>query len=736
MVDDEQCQKEEQKFDFDASGEVVNYISIDQARVLAMRTSSETPGEAVVLIAIVGGVGAVFASGALGGGGDATAPVPGVAVASTATPTPTVAEPAVASAVVTAAEIEALVQAAVAAAAAQGASAEEIEALATLEVEQAAAEAAIPLSTSELEAIAAAAVAAAVSVPEPTADLETLVEMAVAMAVVGRSAEEIQISIGETATKLGTPLSASELDAIVAAALGAIATPAPAVTAAPAVAVATVAPVAVIAQPTAAAAAVAPVAQARGTFNYYHPVSWGGEESLDPAVRERWVPITEMVYDRLIRLNRSGQPRPVLAESWAVNSDATRWTFNIRNGVTFSDGRPLTARDVHYTFEHYLNPDVGTVSGLNFIDPGRIELIDDFTIGVNLDEPHVDLPLQLSSFRFRIIPEGSGDIFGDTGIGTGPFTVGALDVDGVSHLDSRDDYWQGFPGLEGIRVFGIAERSTQVAALRAGQIDMVGELIPNQVEIFDGNSGFVVHENPTGLVQNISIIVTEPLFDNVRLRQALKLVIDPHEMIDVVLRGHGTPACNNPVWPTDQYYWPQDYRQNIGGGAKALLAEAGHPDGLTIELAASDRSPAWLPIAEVYHAQAEEAGITVDIHVFPADTYWTNTWMVHPFAHSNWVMQSADQILNRVFRCGAVWGETFWCNEEFERVMEDARREVSFERRRRLYQRAQQIQVEDGGMIAPFFVNDIRALSTRLERLPADVILREFPWNMLRIVEP
>ena len=366
---------------------------------------------------------------------------------------------------------------------------------------------------------------------------------------------------------------------------------------------------------------------------------------------------------------------------------------------------------------------------------GRLDLVDEFTIRINLTEPRGDLPLSLSHFTFRIIPERSGDIFGDTGIGTGPFTVESLDVDGMSLLVSRNDYRGGLPDLEAVRLFGMPDRSTQVAALRAGQIDMVRGLRPNQVEILDGDPNFVLHENATGAVQNISMNVTEPPFDDSRVRLALKLVVDPHQMIDVVLRGHGTPACNNPVRPGDQYYWPQGCNQDIDL-ARAYLEEAGYRDELRIELATSDLSPEWLPIAEIYQAQAARAGVDVELNVVPRDGYWNNTGMVHPFAHSNWVMRDADTALNVMFRCGVSFVETFWCNEEFEQVMEEAQREVNFERRQRLYQRAQQIQVEDGGMIAPFFVNDIRALSTRLEGLPADIVWEQVLWNVFRIVEP
>ena len=246
-----------------------------------------------------------------------------------------------------------------------------------------------------------------------------------------------------------------------------------------------------------------PAVQARGTFNYYHTQTWGGEESLDPASRQGWEPVIEIVYDRLIRLDRGGRPRPVLAESWEVNPFATIWEFSIRNGVTFSDGRPLTAKDVVLTIQHYLDPDVASplASQLNLFEPLRLDLFDEFTFRVNLAEPRADLPLSLSNFAFRIIPEGGlGDIQAIAGIGTGPFMPEQLDVDGVSSLVSRDDYWWGLPGVEGVTLLPIPEPATRVAALLTGRIDMITGLSPNQVEQFDGNPNFVVQENPTGRV--------------------------------------------------------------------------------------------------------------------------------------------------------------------------------------------------------------------------------------------
>ena len=506
------------------------------------------------------------------------------------------------------------------------------------------------------------------------------------------------------------------------------------------------APVPVATEPVEAAAAVEPaepvseeeVMVERGTLRHVHNHQWGGQESMDPAAPTSFQEPVQWVYDRLVRLDFDGKPAPELATSFAVDSTLQKWTFNLEEGVTFSDGSAFTAEDVIYSFEHQLDPNVGSQLGsvLAIIDADNFETPDPYTLVVNLNQGHADFPLLLRHYAMRIISaDASAETLRVSGLGTGPFVTEVLEVDGVSVFNSRDDYWQRLPGVERITEVGISDSDARVQALLAGQTDFQRLLTPPQASLFEGNPNFVIQENSTGLIQNLAMIVTEPPFDDARVRKALKLVVDADEMIEVAVQGHGNRACNNPVWPVDQYYLLQDCPQDIDA-AKALLAEAGYADGLTIELATSQLSPQWIPIATVYREQAALAGVTVEINQVPSDGYWSDVWMVHPFLHSNWTLQSADSFMSMVFRCGADWGENFWCNDDFEQTLDAAQAEPDFDRRKALYHQVQMIQVEDGGMIAPFFQTGLRVLSARVKGMEPEHMGFEFPWHEFSIEKP
>ena len=494
---------------------------------------------------------------------------------------------------------------------------------------------------------------------------------------------------------------------------------------------------AAVAAPTAAAAELAQATDVRGTFRHSHNFQWGGAENMDPASPARFQEPIQWTMDRLLGLDFDGVPSPTLAKSWSVTANAMQWTFNIQEGVEFHNGTPMTSQDVVYSIQHHLDPDVGSQlsSVLDFIDPIGFETPDDSTVVINLLKGHADLPLLMRHYALRIIPDGSASTIGDTGIGTGPFIMESFDLDGVSIFVSNDNYWRGLPGAQMFTEVGIGDADARVQAVLADQLDITWHMTPAQGLLFEGNDKFVLQENGSGFIHNIAMIVTEPPYDDIRVRQALKFVVDPDEMIAVVMQGHGIPACNNPVRPFDLYYLPTECPQDIEQ-ARALLAEAGYADGLTIEFAASNLRAQWIPIGTVYKEQAAEAGVTVEIKQVPSDGYWSNIWMVHPFAMSNWALRHADQFLNEAFRCGASWGEYFWCNSEFEGLLDAARAEVDFEQRKANYQRAQEILIEESGMIAPFFQNEIRVLNARVQGIDERVISFEYPWHEISIVEP
>ena len=603
--------------------------------------------------------------------------------------------------------VAAAVAAAVPEAAPAGPSAAEISAMVQQAVESAAPEG---VSAAEIGTLVEAAVSAATEPAVSATEIESLVTQAVEQAAAGAA----------------TPLSASEVEAIVAAAVAAIPEPEPVV----------------IAQPTAAPAMEGVMVLAGGTHRAVHSFGWGSLAVIDPASSVSHSPSTYLVWDQLVALEaETGRAVPELAGSWESNSDATEFTFNLRQGVTYSDGMPLTAKDVLYTAMHQLDPDTGAQFGadLEIVDADRITTPDDHTIVFPLNSANVDFPLMMTNRNFRIVPDGSGIEIKDNPIGTGPFTVQSYDIDAVTVLNSRDEYWMGTPLLGTITVVSIGDADARINATLAGQIDMVGistAVTPAQASLFEGDPEFYIQESPRGQLMIIApMITTEAPYDNPLVREALKLVVDPVEMIAIAAQGHGVPACNSPAWPADQYYLPVECPQDIDRAIE-LLAEAGYPDGLTIEYAASNMNPLWIPIATVYKAQAALAGITVDIVQVPADAYWTTTWMIHPFASSSWRFRQTDALLSVAFRCGAKWNETFWCNPEMDSIMDQARAELDFDTRKELYQETQRIIADEGGMIAPFIVNQIRVINSRLQGLPENAIDETFPYHEMFIVEP
>ena len=508
--------------------------------------------------------------------------------------------------------------------------------------------------------------------------------------------------------------------AIVIAACGTAATAVP-----PAVAPVEEEPAAPVEEEPAEPVEEVPAEPERGVMTVAHSNEWGGNEELDPASPTRFQNVAYPLFDRMIDLDVNGRPKGRLLVSWEADEFAQTWTFQVRQGVTFHDGKPLTARDIVYTMRNVLDPEFASpaAAALSLVDVDGLQVLDDYTVVVPLTQPHSDFPLLLTDYRLRVIPEGSKDdpnspdYLEKTGNGTGPFRLETLDIDGITVLVANDDYWDGPPGLAGINVVGIADSDARVQALLAGQIDMMENVAAEQANQIEGNPGYTILELPSGNWAPLSMSVITSPFDDIRVRQALKLVVDRAEMLAIVAQGAGVIACDSPVHPSDQYYLKQECPQDIER-AKELLAEAGYADGLTVDLHVSDIRPLMIPMAVVFKEQAAEAGITVNIITEPSDGYWSDVWLKDSFVAGNWGERHADQVLNEVFRCDAAWNEIDWCNEEYEQLMDAARGELDFEKRLTLYHQAQELLVADGGEIIPFFLSATRIFNSLLVGLP------------------
>ena len=169
-------------------------------------------------------------------------------------------------------------------------------------------------------------------------------------------------------------------------------------------------------------------------------------------------------------------------------------------------------------------------------------------------------------------------------------------------------------------------------------------------------------------------------FDDVRVRQAIRLVTDRQAMVDLILKGAGTASCDTPVEPSDPYRWnpeggcPQDIE-----GAKALLAAAGYADGLDLTQYTSNVLPNLVPMGESFQQQAAATGIHVDLKVVPAGSFFTETAVKEAFITTGWLGRPTDEILNLVFRSTSPLNEAKFVNEAFDQLLDEAARSKTWQ---------------------------------------------------------
>jgi peptide/nickel transport system substrate-binding protein len=313
-------------------------------------------------------------------------------------------------------------------------------------------------------------------------------------------------------------------------------------------------------------------------------------------------------------------------------------------------------------------------------------------------------------------------------MGSGPFKLEKLDVEGVTVLVANDDYWDGPPGVAAIEVFTIADNEAAVQAMRAGQLDFNIDLIVAHVPMFDDADDMVIDQIPTGNWSGFVMRTDIEPFDNLALRQAMHLVVDRQAMVDLALEGAGTVSCDQAVMPGDPYLLEECLYEQDFEAAKEKLVEAGYPDGFEIDLYTADVCSDWTALTEIFQQAAAEIGITVNIKNVSADGFWSEVWMVEPFVMTCWNERTADQALNEIYRGGGSWNESYWNVPEFDAELDAARAETDFDTRREHYLAAQEMLHLDGGTIIPYYSNIIRASKTCVENIP-NIGLYFADWN-------
>ncbi len=453
------------------------------------------------------------------------------------------------------------------------------------------------------------------------------------------------------------------------------------------------------------------------------------------------------IAESLIWVGEDGMPQPQLARAWEVDADATEWTLHLQDGVTFNDGKPFGADDVIWNLQHWLDPDTGSpmAARLEFLSPDGMEKVDDLTVKLHLDRPEVNLLLALYDYPSMIAPEGGWNDFysGDPAdaVGTGPFLLESFVPDERIVLVRNPGYWQmgsddrPLPYLDKVVVTAGWDDAARLAALVGNEADILtpGEGILSMLRRYTDRID--VQTYVTGFVTPIVMRLDVPPFDDVRVRNALKLVQD-RERIRTLVMPLGPIGHDHLIPPGDAAYCSvadtgrtQDIER-----ARSLLAEAGYPDGIEIDLAVPD-GDFRVSFAQVYREMAAPAGITVNINVLPSSAFW-DRWMEWPFAVSGLNGRvPATANMNLALRCGGEWNETHYCNEAFDALLDEADATQDVEQRRQLYCRLQTLMQDESGYLVPFWGATFTASRSEV-RIPRDWSRGGFLWHEMWLSNP
>ncbi|MCT1834938.1 MAG: ABC transporter substrate-binding protein [Micrococcales bacterium] len=402
------------------------------------------------------------------------------------------------------------------------------------------------------------------------------------------------------------------------------------------------------------------------------------------------------LYDTLFAYDADYQVVPSLAESAEPNETGDQWTVTLREGVRFHDGRPLTSADVRFTFERIMNPEDPKSGSSKLATLESVEEVDERTVRFVLGSPDAVLTDALAQYVMGIVPQ---DYDPADPIGTGPFRLTDFEPGGTTQLTAFDDYWQGRPHLDEVLLMNFDDEDALMNSLLSSQVDVIAQVPLPLVHVISEDPRIQVITSETGNWVPFTMRTDMAPFDDPRVREAFKLVIDREQMIEVAFAGQGRVG-NDMYSPFDSAY-PQDLpqRERDIERAKQLLSEAGHPDGLSVELVTAPIQAGAVEAATVFVEQAADAGIEVSLRRVDATTFFGSGYLEFPFAQSfyytrNFLPQAADTSLP-----DSPYNETHWDQPEFTQLVAQARETLDDADRDELIRQAMQLHHDEGGNI-------------------------------------
>ncbi|MEA2779418.1 MAG: peptide/nickel transport system substrate-binding protein [Rhodospirillaceae bacterium] len=452
--------------------------------------------------------------------------------------------------------------------------------------------------------------------------------------------------------------------------------------------------------------------------------------NLDNPATFSWVYDSNVVRqcnEYLTRTDADNITRPYLLESWQASDDLKTWTLHLRKGVKWSNGDGFVADHVMWNLNRWLDEKVGSsMLGLfkGFLtkdvdkgekddkgkpklstvlwDANAIEKVDDYTIRLNGQSAQLAVPENLFHYPALVLHPKDNGKWGVGAVGTGAFEPKEVVVGKRAAVKARSSYWGEGPYLDEIQFVDLGDDpAASVAALTSKQVDGLYNPDWKLYGQFAKLGHIQVYQVTTASTAVARMHMEVKPFDDARVRKAMRLAIDSNLILKISQGDLGAAGEHHHVSPVHPEYAKLGAPTQDIAGAKKLLSEAGHPNGIEVELHCK-KDPDWETVAcQAMAKMWEKAGIKVKLVLLPSTQYW-DAWTKFPFGFTSWAHRPLGvMVLDLAYRTGVPWNESNYSNKKLDELLTKADGLVDVDKRREVIAEVEKLMQEEGPIVQP-----------------------------------